>query len=364
MSLKSNKNLNLKRESLFNENKKRKIYRNINKIKILESPNKILNIVQFIKQKNKFFIEDTFNAKGSREFLSSKEIAMRVIILNDEIEKDNVNKKEKSIKQKSHLQLNNLISLNKKRHKSSKITGKRTISPKKSRKKVKSMNFEERENKNSPKKMKDKISNNRSNMKSNYESKGDIIEEKKESNISGKDNICTFFIDNENEPDEDHFQNKLKKEIRKYESLKNNNIIIKKNNALRKSKSKNYWNYKGPKRMNSFIKLKSNKEIQNQFLFSEMNKSKMKEDDINASSINGSDRTYLSPKKAIKRKVKRHFSPVQIKNKQIKKRLDNQIDGKKINGNHIENNKNENEEDRLEIRSEKDSLMSILSDLV
>ena len=45
--------------------------------------------------------------------------------------------------------------------------------------------------------MKDKISNNRSNMKSNYENKGDIIEEKKESNISGKDNICTFFIDNE-----------------------------------------------------------------------------------------------------------------------------------------------------------------------
>ena len=359
MSKKVNKNPNLKSETIFNENKERKIYGNRNKIKKVESPNKALNAVQFIKQKNKFFIEDTFNYMGTMEFLASKEVAMRVIKLDDEIEESNV-------KKKNFLQLDDVFSPNNKRYKSSKSAGKNTISPKKSRKKLKSMNCEEnyigkkenRKHKSKPQKMKEKISNISSYMKSNFDSKkriNNIIEEKEKNNISGEDNI--IIIGNSNEPSENNFQHKLKE----YESIKNINKIIKENNYIRKSQSKIDFNYmRRTRKTNSVIK--SNKENQSQFLFSEIYKSKMEEDDINISSIDESDRACISisPKKKNKIKVKR--CPVKISNKKIKKRLNNQIDSIKDNENHKENNRNE--EDRMEIREEKDSLISILSDLI
>ena len=46
---------------------------------------KNINVVDFIKQKKKFIIENSFDINGTREFLASKEVAMRVIKLNDEI---------------------------------------------------------------------------------------------------------------------------------------------------------------------------------------------------------------------------------------------------------------------------------------
>ena len=45
----------------------------------------ISNIIDFIKQKNRFILQNSFDIKGTREFLASKEVAMRVIKLNDEI---------------------------------------------------------------------------------------------------------------------------------------------------------------------------------------------------------------------------------------------------------------------------------------
>ena len=48
-------------------------------------PTKELNVVNFIKQKKKFILENSFDIKGTRKFLASKEVAMRVIKLNDEI---------------------------------------------------------------------------------------------------------------------------------------------------------------------------------------------------------------------------------------------------------------------------------------
>ena len=388
MSVKANKNPNVRKRSIFNENKKVKIYGNRksislnnltlitkNKIKIEEPENQVLNFVQFIKQKNKFFIEDTFDAKGTREFLASKEVAMRVIKLNDEIEENNISKKEYSITQKNLLKLEGMNSpQNNKRHKSSKTAGKSTISPRKSRKKSKRMNFEEnaveeKENKKHKKKsqkMKDKNSNNSSYMESNYDSKNEInniIVAKKESNISGEDDIYKFFLDNANDT-EDHFQKKLKKEIKKYESIKKTK---KENNDRTKSQSKKDLNYKRPKRMNSVIIPKS-REAQSQFLFSELNKNKMKQDDINVSSIDESDKAcvYVSLKKANKTKVKKHFGSVKINNKQIKEKIYYQFDGKKGNENHVENDEIENEieEGRVEIKSDKDSLISILSDLM
>ena len=382
MSVKAGKNPNLKNGSIIHEDKKRKIYakrksislNNLkivtkNKIKSKESSNKILNLDEFIKQKNKFFIEDTFDVKGTREFLASKEVAMRVIKLNDEIEEKNIGKKEYSITQKNLLKIDDMISPKNNRHKSTKTAGKHTISPKKSRKKVKRMNLEEKaieekenkKHKKNPLKMKDKNSNNNNNssyIESNSDSQKDdnnIFFEKKESNISGEDDIYKFFIDNANEPD-DNFQNKLKKEIKKFESLKHLKKVKKEGGERRKSQSKKDFHFKRPRRLNSVIIPKS-KESQSQFLFSELNKNKMKQDDINVSSIDESDKACIcvSPKKANKTKVKRHFGSLQINNKQVKEKLYNQFDNQKDN---------ENEEGRVEIKSDKDSLISILSDLM
>lgn len=53
-----------------------------------------INIMNFIKQKNKFKIPDLFDEKNSKKFLDSKSEAMSEINLNDELEVENNNKKE------------------------------------------------------------------------------------------------------------------------------------------------------------------------------------------------------------------------------------------------------------------------------
>ena len=146
--LEVNKKPIVKNRSLFNDERKKEIVVNHkllsqnnlslltkNKNHLRDSGKKCVNIIDFIKQKNKFFIEDSFDAKGTREFLASKEVAMRVIKLNDEIIEDKINTKEYSVSQ------NNLIKLDRDipdaKHQSNKIINKRTISPRKSRKKNK-----------------------------------------------------------------------------------------------------------------------------------------------------------------------------------------------------------------------------------
>ena len=48
--------------------------------------NKELNITNFIKQKNKFFISNIFDEKESQKFMESKDAALEEIKLNDNIE--------------------------------------------------------------------------------------------------------------------------------------------------------------------------------------------------------------------------------------------------------------------------------------
>jgi hypothetical protein len=268
------------------------------------------------------------------------------------------------------MELDAISSPKNRKHKSSKAAGKGTISPRKSRKKDKRINFEENNNedkenkklKKNSKKMKDKISHNSSNIESNSDSKkekNNIMDKENKDNY-GEDEIYKFFIENANEPD-DNFQKKLKREIKKFESFK----IVKKedgdNRKNRKNQSKKDLSYKRPRRLNSVIIPKS-KPTKSQFLFSEVNKNKMKEDDINLSSIDDSVKACASPKKANKEKVKRHFGSLQINNKQIKERFYNKYDGKKDNKNHVEDKGSE--EGIVEIKSDKDSLISILSDLM
>ena len=46
---------------------------NETKLTKFSQPNKkVINVIDFIKQKNKFFIKNAFDLKGTREFLASK----------------------------------------------------------------------------------------------------------------------------------------------------------------------------------------------------------------------------------------------------------------------------------------------------
>ena len=96
--------------------------------------------------------------------------------------------------------------------------------------------------------------------------------------------------------------------------------------------------------MNS-ANLKKRKDIKDSFLFSEINKNKMKNDDLELSSIED-DKIDINNKN--KKPIKRVYGSIQLNNRQIHEAL------KKT----TENN------EKVEINSEKDSLISILSDLM
>jgi hypothetical protein len=98
-----------------------------------KNKNKNLNIINFIKQKKRFFIENSFDNKGTIQFLASKEIAMRVIKLDDEIIDKNKNITNKNLQKMNFLDIDENTYYNLKNHRSSKAAGRRTISPRKSR---------------------------------------------------------------------------------------------------------------------------------------------------------------------------------------------------------------------------------------
>lgn len=96
---------------------------------ITSSTKKILNLIEFIKEKNKFFIQNAFDANGTREFLASKEVAMREIKISDEIiegnqkkvkfnnnnineNENNKNNKNKEVASADNSKINNLITYN------------------------------------------------------------------------------------------------------------------------------------------------------------------------------------------------------------------------------------------------------------
>ena len=319
------------------------------------------NIINFIKQKKRFFIENSFDNKGTREFLASKEVAMRVIKLNDEIIEEQKN---------NHLTNKNLLKLNFinadenenlpnniKRNKSSKTAGKRNNIPRKSKKTNKKVVSDNQliklENKKTKKSKKNKKQKSEKECKQNNNS---LIENSnkcsdnikniifdKASNDS-QSNIYKLFIDHANEPDE-NFNKILKKELKKVENLKNN-----KKTEQKKSESTKNLKLR-PKRFNSVAFLKK-RENQNIFKFSEINKNLMKNDDIDVSSISGGNNGDSLRKK----KIKRTYGSIQINNKQIKENI-----RKKINKGRINDKYNNN---KIEINSDKESIISILSDLM
>ena len=362
-----NKNYIIKKSSLFNQIDDRKkeiiqnqkIYHNNlssitkKRLNLNGSTKKILNLVDFIKQKNKFFLESSFDAKGTREFLASKEIAMKSIKLNDEIIE---NKKGKTNKNLVNLKLLNFQDNEIKKKETPKTVKKSTISPRKSRKSQKIRNGQTNteikvvktkkpsKSKKSPKKRKNKSpetesKENSSNLKSsnnNSNREKNIFFDK--SNNDSLSNIYKFFIDHANEPEE-NFQKKLKKELKKVDNLKQNK-------NKRKSKSKKNIEYIRPKRMKSVI-VKKRKDCQSAFMFSEINKNLMKKDDLELSSIED-DKNDIYLKHKNKKQIKRAYGSIQFNNKKIHEQLKEKM------------RKNDNSE----INFEKDSLISILSDLM
>ena len=394
-----NKKSILKNRSLFNEidGKKKKIIKNpksssLNNLALITrkcfklDSKKNLDLIEFIKQKNKFVIESSFDVNGTREFLASKEVAMRAIRLNDEIIEEN----KMSRVSKNCLTNKNLIKINisnfnenEIKKKSYKIENekKATISPRKSRKiaKIRMKLGEEfnpekniikpnksKKSKKSEKKVKFKSSKNSDN-ESNIDNNSSINNNNENNIIFDKadneslSNIYKFFIDNANESEE-IFNKKLKKELKKVENMKQNKYKEKEkerekekekiNKMKRKSMSKKDLKYKRHKRLNSLVVPKM-PETQSVFMFSEFNKNLMKDDDIDVSSIG--EHLQTSNNNANKKKVRRAFGSIQINNRQVKEKIHKQMD---------EENKGKLLMDKEEINSDKDSIISILSDLM
>lgn len=390
-----NKNSIIKKRSLFSDskplnNKKNKNvkYSSQNNLGLFERKNfnlnhsliKRLNIVDFIKQKNKFFIENSFDVNGTREFLASKEVAMRSIKLNDEI----IDVKNNFLSGKNNFTNKNLTKLalnyiEEGKKQTMKRSGKNTISPRKSHK-IKTDKVLVQESKFiSPKKSKKSKKTQKSSkkfknkeIKSENKENSSIIdsessdyhkkEKNKYNNIFEKgdrdslSNIYKFFIDNVNEPEE-NFNKKLKKELKKVDNLNNLHEYNKEDKIRRKSSNKNNINKKKPKRVNSVIIPKKGKD-QNAFLFSEVNKNLMKNDDISLSSIGNNNKNDFNDNKSNKNAVKRKFALIQINNNKIKERIKKNMKKDKDDKNNIFSvNKDES-------NSDKDSIISILSDLM
>jgi hypothetical protein len=380
--------------SLFNDNSptKKKIVNdrkchsnnnlNILKYKKKFKPQKLCNPIDFIKQKKKFFIENSFDVRGTREFLASKEVAMRIIKLNDEIKPENedriISKTNKDLEYLNYLngyENENYEEIKKK----TKTVRKNTMSPRKSRKghhkkMNKEFNLEIKEiskkktkkMKKSSKKTKDKSNDVENKFDSSaLDSNSNKSEEKKNvindklSNDSHQ-NVYRFFIDNANEP-EDNFQKKLKKELKKVENLKPSKDKNKNGRLKRKSLSRKDLEYKRPNRMNN-VSTEKKREVQSIFMFSEINKKLMVNDDLELSSIDENNKNIQSPtnNKVNKKNINKNYASIQMNNKKIKERIQERMsyDSKEEKENIYKTTS------KLEINSDKESIISILSDLM
>lgn len=285
--------------------------------KLNQSTKKNINVIDFIKQKKRFIIQNVFDLKGTREFLASKEVAMRVIKLNDEIIEDiKKNDEDSDIKVIYNTNVgDNMDNLRKK------VNKKISAIPVKSKFKSNKEIFLDLDLK---KFIKDKINSKES-----------------QDNLSPKPKI----------------KSKKSKKIKK-ESYENKGELV---SPKKKSNDKlSIINLTSKKKEYSSSVLPKHKQTQSQFLFSEINQKLMADDELNLSGISNRN---MSPKLNYKSKPKVDIYYSQINNFKI---FDENIKNK-INEDIIEEDKSkENDKENLEfqINSEKESLISILSDLM
>ena len=283
--------------------------------KLNQSTKKNINVIDFIKQKKRFIIQNVFDLKGTREFLASKEVAMRVIKLNDEIIEDiKKNDEDSDIKEIYNTNVGeNMDNIRKKVNK--KISAIPFKSKFKSNKEI-FLDLEELT------KIKDKLN-------------------AQEDNLSPKTKIKSK---KSKKNKKESYENKFKLASPKKKSNDKLSII----NLT--SKKKEYSSSVLPK----------HRQTQSQFLFSEINKKLMADDELNLSGISSRN---MSPKMNYKSKMKDDIYYSQINNFKI---FDENIKNK-INEDIIEEDKSkENDKENLEfqINSDKESLISILSDLM
>lgn len=289
--------------------------------KLNQSTKKNINVIDFIKQKKRFIIENVFDLKGTREFLASKEVAMRVIKLNDEIIEDiKKNDEDSDIKEIYNTNVGeNMDNIRKKVNK--KISAIPVKSKFKSNKEI-FLDLDLKKFKKELAKIKDKLN-------------------AKEDNLSPKPKIKS-----------------KKSKKNKKESYENKAELV---SPKKKSNDKlSIINLTSKKKEYSSSVLPKHKQTQSQFLFSEINKKLMADDELNLSGISSRN---ISPKMNYKSKLKDDIYYSQVNNFKI---FDENIKNK-INEDIIEEDKSkENDKENLEfqINSDKESLISILSDLM
>ena len=226
--------------------------------KLNQTTKKNINVIDFIKQKKRFIIQNVFDLKGTREFLASKEVAMRVIKLNDEIIEDiKKNDEDSDIKVIYNTNVgDNMDNLRKK------VNKKISAIPVKSKFKSNKEIFLDLDIK---KFIKDKINSKES-----------------QDNLSPKPKI----------------KSKKSKKIKK-ESYENKGELV---SPKKKSNDKlSIINLTSKKKEYSSSVLTKHKQTQSQFLFSEINQKLMADDELNLSGISNRN---MSPKLNYKSKLK------------------------------------------------------------
>ena len=248
-----------------------------------------INLINFIKQKNKFKIHDIFDKENSKKFLDSKNEAMSEIYLNDELELENKNKKEKKE--------NNM------RNKYSCST----------------------------KLLKTQYINEKT---SDTDNKIEIKTNKIDNDSNDSNFIYKFILENANDSEE-IFRKKLKKEMKRMDSKKNNEKYFSKFSESKYDKKKKKIS---GKRQSLF-------KGQNPFKFSENARIQMINQPIEASSIKSSD--YNESQNIIQRKISDEEEKDEIN-----------IFNKDKENKNINNSIND-----FEIDSDKENFMNILSGL-
>ena len=315
---------------------------NNTKINSNTSSKKIETPLDFIKQKKKFKIHDLFDVKGTKDFLASKEDAMKEIQLEDEIinEKDTNNKKI----------INTICSTL-----DSKIGScikEKNSKKKKLKKDLFNSKITNNDNKNQANieikktKKKNKIIKSENNSDNNSSSDNNILIIDKKTSGSDSNLFYKFIIDNANESD-DKFNEKLEKIIKKIQNTKKNKNENEKEKEIYKScTTKKKMSNITPKEIEEVIRyhsVKGVKKINNIFVFSEKAKNLMtNDDDIELSSIDHNYNINKSPPKKLSK-----INNIKVINK--KEKNNNIIFGEEekafINGN------------------KKDSIISILDEL-
>ena len=232
--------------------------------------------LDFIRQKKRFIIQDSFDIRGSKIFLKAKEEAMMEIKLDDEILeeiKDGIKIKNKYNTNSSFVKTKND---NKKFHREKKRTN--TISPvlRKKSKYGKSKYSHFAKN----------IDENKNNEKNENDVENIFIHNKLDGDSKGSDYLYKFILENANET-EDNFQKKFDKIIKEAENKqKNKNLKKAKYHSTLYENQGNVQNYNSAK-----VKRKRNSI----FNFSEQAKNLMIHEGLKESSISRpSDNKKLS----------------------------------------------------------------------